>query len=249
MYGTHLDISDRKQADLALRQAYENLEEFTAVASHDLKSPLRGIADLTEWIEEDLGDDIPDDVKNNLSRVQLRVKRMGVLIDDLLAYSRAGVVSDAKKLLNVDDMLNEIIELQHIPDTFKVSIDCKVKPFKTIETPLKTIVRNLISNAVKHHDTKAGHIDIQVQSNSEFYIFDIKDDGPGIPKKVHERVFKLFQTLSKDNTSSGVGLAVSKRMAEVHGGSLELESDIEKRVTIFRLYWPKVTQRKSATYK
>ncbi len=240
MFGTHLDISVRKEIDLELRQAYANLEEFTAVASHDLKSPLRGIADLMEWIEEDLGDNISDDVKNNLNRVQVRVKRMSTLIDDLLAYSRAGMVHEANDVLNINEMLEEIVELQHIPDTFTVQIDCQIKSIKTSETPLKTIVRNLISNAIKHHDKETGHIDIQVTTKNEFYVFEIKDDGPGIAKESHQRIFKLFQTLSKHEGSTGVGLAVSKRMAEVHGGYLELESDIEKRVTIFRLLWPRV---------
>ncbi len=240
MFGTHLDISARKEIDLELRQAYANLEEFTAVASHDLKSPLRGIADLMEWIEEDLGDHISDDVKNNLNRVQVRVNRMSTLIDDLLAYSRAGRVHEAKDLLEIDEMLKEIVEFQHIPSTFTVQIDCKVKPLRTSETPLKTIVRNLIANAIKHHDKESGQIDIKVTTKNGFYVFEIKDDGPGIPKEAHQRIFKLFQTLTKHEGSTGVGLAVSKRMAEVHGGYLELESDIEKRVTIFRLFWPTV---------
>ncbi len=249
MYGTHMDISARKQADIELKQAYANLEEFTAIASHDLKSPLRGIGDLMEWIEEDLGSDIPDNVKSNLQRVQLRVKRMGSLINDLLAYSRAGVVSDDEQLLNVDEMLKEVVELQHISKAYKVKINCKIKPFKTNETPLKTILRNLISNALKHHDKDTGNIEIEVRAKGEYYIFEVKDDGPGIPENVKERVFKLFQTLAKSTDSSGVGLAVSKRMAEAHGGHLELESNIEKRVTIFRLFWPKTAHRKLQTYE
>ncbi len=244
MFGTNMDITARKQADEELKKAYANLEEFTAIASHDLKSPLRGIGDLMEWIEEDLGDDIPDEVKNNLQRVQLRVKRMGSLINDLLAYSRAGVVSDDEATVNVNEMLHEIVELQHISDKFKVNIACKVKPFRTNETPLKTIIRNLVSNAVKHHDKETGEINIDVKMKGDFYIFEVMDDGPGIPDSVKERVFKLFQTLAKNTDSSGVGLAVSKRMAEAHGGHLELESNVEKRVTIFRLFWPKSAHRK-----
>jgi signal transduction histidine kinase len=111
--------------------------------------------------------------------------------------------------------------------------------FKTAKTPLQTSLRNLISNALKHHDKKEGHIDISVKTEGSYCVFTVKDDGPGIPKSAQERVFKLFQTLSKTNASSGLGLAVSKRMVEAHGGFIELESNSEVRGTTFRVWWPK----------
>jgi signal transduction histidine kinase len=239
MYGTHVDITDRKRIDLELRQAYSNLEEFTSVASHDLKSPLRGIADLMDWINEDLGTDITEDVKNNLNRVQIRVKRMETLIDELLQYSRAGAVNH--DLIQVDPvmMVRDIVELQNIPTTFKVIVTGQEPPFKTSVTPLKTIIRNFIANAVKHHDRLDGHIEINIRSEIAYIIFEVKDDGPGIPESAHEAVFKLFNSLSKTNQSTGIGLAVSRRMAETHGAHIELESSEEKRITIFRIYWPR----------
>jgi PAS domain S-box-containing protein len=239
MYGTHVDITDRKRIDLELRQAYSNLEEFTSVASHDLKSPLRGIADLMDWINEDLGTDITENVKNNLNRVQIRVKRMETLIDELLQYSRAGAVNH--DLIQVDPvmMVRDIVELQNIPTTFKVIVTGQEPPFKTSVTPLKTIIRNFIANAVKHHDRLDGHIEINIRSEIAYIIFEVKDDGPGIPESAHEAVFKLFNSLSKTNQSTGIGLAVSRRMAETHGAHIELESSEEKRITIFRIYWPR----------
>lgn len=239
MFGTHVDITDRKRIDLELRQAYANLEEFTSVASHDLKSPLRGIADLMDWINEDLGTEISVDVKNNLNRVQIRVKRMETLIDELLQYSRAGAVSH--DLIEVDPvmMVHDIVELQNIPATFQVTVTGQEPPFRASVTPLKTIIRNFIANAVKHHDRSDGHIEINIRSEIAYIIFEVKDDGPGIPESAHEAVFKLFHSLSKTNQSTGIGLAVSRRMAETHGAHIELESSEEKRITIFRIYWPR----------
>jgi PAS domain S-box-containing protein len=233
------DVTARKQLDNELKQAYSNLEEFTAVASHDLKSPIRGIADLVDWIKEDLGENIIDDVKLNLDRVQLRVKRMEVLIEDLLQYSRAGKVSAAVTLVEPVALVEEILELQPFPEGFNVTISGSSPSFNTAKTPLQTALRNLISNAVKHHDKTQGNISIDVKTQGSFCIFSIQDDGPGIPESAQERVFKLFQTLSKSAESSGIGLAVSKRMVEAHGGYIKLESIAEARGTTFCIWWPR----------
>jgi|GEM_PF-975389 PAS domain S-box-containing protein len=237
------DVTDRKQIDNELRQAYANLEEFTAVASHDLKSPIRGIADLVEWIKEDLekdfGENLQENVRVNLDRIQLRIKRMEMLIEDLLQYSRAGRVSAEISLIDPLALIQEILEIQPLPAGFNLSLTGHATAFKTAKTPLQTSLRNLISNALKHHDKKEGHIDISVKTEGSYCVFTVKDDGPGIPKSAQERVFKLFQTLSKTNASSGLGLAVSKRMVEAHGGFIELESNSEVRGTTFRVWWPK----------
>lgn len=238
LHGTYTDITARKSLELDLKQAYHNLDEFTAVASHDLKSPLRGIADLVEWINEDLGDSVQESVKHNLDRVQIRVKRLEVLINDLLQYSRSCEASAEVGLVEPAVLINETVELLSIPKAFNVQVHSDVAPFDTYLTPLKIIVRNFISNAVKHHDRDNGNLTISVESRKEFVIFEVTDDGPGIPATAHERIFKLFQSLSKSEGSSGMGLAISKRLADVHGGRIELSSDVGQG-TMIRLLWPK----------
>lgn len=233
------DATDRKQMDTELRQAYANLEEFTAVASHDLKSPIRGIADLVEWVKEDLGDDLQEVVQGNLDRIQLRINRMETLIEDLLQYSRAGRVTAEITLIEPIEVVQEILELLSFPDGFNIVIKGKSSKFKAAKTPLQTTLRNLISNAIKHHDKDEGNITININTEGSYCIFTVEDDGPGIPESAQARVFKLFQSLSKSADSTGIGLAVSKRMTEAHGGRIEVESNVEKRGTKFRVWWPK----------
>ena len=233
------DITLRRQMETELRQAYANLEEFTAVASHDLKSPIRGIADLAEWIKEDLGAELQESVKNNLDRIQIRIKRMETLIEDLLQYSRAGRVSAEVSVVDPLELVSEILEIQPLPEGFKVSVTGKSATFRTAKTPLQTSLRNLISNAIKHHDKAEGNINIHIKTEGNYCVFVVQDDGPGIPESAQGRVFKLFQTLSKNKESTGLGLAVSKRMIEAHGGRIELESSSEKRGCTFRIYWPR----------
>ena len=132
----------------------------------------------------------------------------------------------------------------HIQKGFKLAVSGKIKPFRTAETPLKTILRNLISNAIKHHDKSQGNIEIKLFTEGSYNVYEIKDDGPGIPKVAQARIFKLFQTLAKNNESSGIGLALSKRMAEAHGGHIALFSAEGARGSMFRVYWPKVEVHK-----
>ncbi|MCB1772584.1 MAG: PAS domain S-box protein [Gammaproteobacteria bacterium] len=239
------DITDRKYAEQALRQANADLDEFTYVASHDLKSPVRGIGSLLEWIEEDLGDDIPPDVRHNLDRARIRVDRMQQLIDDLLIYSRAGRVRDAFEDTDLDALFDEILETVAPPDGFSVCRELDVSRVQTAKTPLATVLRNLVSNAIKHHDREHGEVVLRVRRHGAYLVFEVCDDGPGVPPSAHDRICKLFQTLSSstDQPRSGIGLAVSKRLVQTHGGTLEIDSRENERGSIFRFTWPLVKRK------
>lgn len=239
------DISVRKHLELALRQANANLEEFTYVASHDLRSPLRGISDLMEWIAADLGADAPTNVTKNLSRVQQRIERMEHLIDDLLSYARAGQAATQYSQVNMIDLAQEIVELQPIPKEFEIQLDIHIDPFQATRTPLETALRNLISNAVKHHDRAAGVIRVVAHEDDSYCVVSVIDDGPGVPGASKERIFKLFQTLTANQRGgSGIGLALTKRVVEVHGGRIELISPVANgRGACFRFWWPRFPRR------
>lgn len=238
------DITVRKKLELDLRQANANMEEFTSVASHDLKSPLRGISDLLTFITEDLGENIPPEVQNNLGRISLRIKRMERLISDLLSYSRAGRAATELTTIIPRDLINGVLEMQGPPSSFKIIVNSRSRPFQGVKTPLETVLRNLISNAIKHHDHPTGCIEITVEEDDSECIFTVADDGPGIPEIAHERVFKLFQTISdKKDETSGIGLAVAKRMVECHGGRIIVESKDGVRGTIFKFWWPRFARK------
>lgn len=239
------DISVRKHLELALRQANANLEEFTYVASHDLRSPLRGIADLMEWIAADLGEDAPASVTKNLARVQQRIERMERLIDDLLSYARAGQAATQYSQIDMLELAQEIVELQPVPSGFQIQLDVHIAPFQATRTPLETALRNLISNAVKHHDKTSGLIRVVAHEDDSYCVVSVVDDGPGVPPASKERIFKLFQTLTANQRGgSGIGLALTKRVVEVHGGRIELISPVANgRGACFRFWWPRFPRR------
>ena len=247
------DISVRKRLELQLRQANANLEEFSYVASHDLRSPLRGIADLVEWIGDDLGKDAPASVKRNLDRVSQRIDRMERLMDDLLSYARAGRAATEYTLVDIGVLVRGILEMQPAPAGTAVELDLAIEPFLATRTPLETALRNLLSNAVKHHDRPVGRIRVSARHDDTYCRIDVSDDGPGVPAAAHERIFKLFQTASAaEHGGSGIGLALTKRSVEVHGGRIELISPLEEpsqggppRGACFRVLWPRFPRRTS----
>jgi PAS domain S-box-containing protein len=241
------DISTRKRLELDLRQANANLEQFTHVASHDLRSPLRGIADLIEWIGADLGSSASGDVTRNLGRVSQRIQRMERLIDDLLRYARANRAATDFEPLDVEAIVRNILEIQPVAPDMVIDIQLDVTTFQGVRTPLETALRNLIANAVKHHDQEAGHIVVRSAEDDSYCLLTVTDDGPGIPEAAQERIFKLFQTLTaSERGSAGIGLALTKRIVEVHGGRIGVESPVaDGRGSCFKIWWPRFPRRVS----
>lgn len=237
------DISEQKRNEKKLKQANADLDEFVHVASHDLRSPLRGIQTLAEWIEEDLPQDTCDNIRNNLERVKTRISRMDKLISDLLDYARSDRCN-SKETITVKGLVEKITQL--IPPSKEFSIICndRVGEFKTAATPLETVLRNLISNAIMHHDKSSGHISVNADVADAYCIIEICDDGPGIPKHVHDRIFKLFQTLSEHRDNhTGIGLAVTKRLVESNGGNIQVFSTEGSRGSKFTFSWPRYQRR------
>lgn len=241
------NISVRKRMELELRQLNADLQEFTYVASHDLRSPLRGIADLVEWISGDLGEESPPEVRRNLDRVTQRIQRMDRLIDDLLRYARAGRASSEFRQVKLSELVGGILELQPLPAGFTLSLSLDVPSLQAPRTPLETVLRNLLSNVVKHHDRGQGQIQVSASVDDIYCRIDVEDDGPGVPEQARERIFKLFQTLtSNERGGSGIGLALTKRLVEVHGGRIEVISPVrDGRGTCFRVWWPRFQRRTS----
>jgi len=242
------DISQRKRAESALQQTNAQLEEFTYVASHDLRSPLRGIGDLVSWIREDLaGDDgeesLPESVRHNFDRISLRISRCEQMIDDLLQYARAGVRDPHMDRIDPLELIEEAMGMALIPDSFEVEIDIVGGTLFAPRAPLSTSLRNLISNAVKHHGGRTGHIRIAMREEGRFSIFTVEDDGQGIAAGNEERIFKLFHRASPGTEGDGVGLAFTRRMINAHGGMITVEGRGKLGGASFRIHWPRILLR------
>jgi len=221
-----------------LKSRNAELDQFAYVASHDLKAPLRAIANLSEWIEEDLGTDLPEENRHQLTLLRNRVHRMEALINGLLEYSRVGRRERQVGLVDVREMLTEIIDLLSPPAGFAIALPESVPHLKTHRSALNQVFSNLISNAIKHHDRDDGKIAITAIDHDTYIEFAVKDDGPGIEAQYHQKVFSIFQTLkARDELeSTGIGLAIVKKIVESEGGTITLESTPGEGTT-FRFTW------------
>jgi PAS domain S-box-containing protein len=223
-----------------LKKRNQELDRFAYVTSHDLKAPLRAIANLSEWIEEDLAEVLTEDTRHQMNLLRGRVHRMEALINGLLQYSRVGRIKTEPEIVDVNTLLTEIISSLEYPDEFRIEIEGEMPTLRTERLPLQQVFTNLISNGIKHRDRSDGRVKLSVREQGYFYEFSVTDDGPGMDPKYHQKVFVIFQTLeARDKTeNTGIGLSIVKKAVETQGGTITLESQVGEGST-FRFTWPK----------
>jgi PAS domain S-box-containing protein len=234
------DMTDRKQAEAALAERNQELDSFVHTVSHDLKAPLRAISNLSEWIEDDLEGQLPPDNQQQLQLLRARAKRMESMINSLLVYARVGRQEAPLETFNVAELLSEIIDSIDPPQSFSIEIERPMPTLTTKQVLLSQVFANLIGNAIKHHTSAEGHVNISAIEQRDFYEFRVRDDGPGIAPENHARIFEIFQALKiQDNDeNTGVGLAIVKKIIEREKGTIRLESRVGDGTTFF-FTWPK----------
>jgi PAS domain S-box-containing protein len=224
-----------------LKERNDELDNFVRIASHDLKAPLRAIANLADWIEDDMTDRLTIDDRQQFELLRQRVHRMNALVDGLLRYSRLGREELPIEQVDVSRLIAETIDSLAPPPNFAIEIGSLLPMLNTKRILLSQVFANLLSNAIKHHHRDNGRIEITAEDLGDRYQFSIADDGPGIPPgEARERIFEIFQTLkpssSTDNT--GIGLALVKKIIEGEGGRIWLTAD-RPQGACFCFTWPK----------
>ena len=222
-----------------LTKMNKELDQFAYVVSHDLKAPLRAINNLAEWIDEDITNPEPE-VKQNLKLMRGRVHRMENLINGILEYSKVGRKEIHPETFHVKKLLEEIVDSLAPDSRFKVTLPAWAPVLTTEKILLQQAFTNLISNGLKYNNKPEGKIEIKTREAGNFYEFTVTDNGPGIPKQFHDKIFGIFQTMEARDTleSTGIGLAIVKKIIEEKGGSIRIESN-ENEFTSFIFTWPK----------
>ena len=241
------DVTEQKRMQAQLeRQGRElarsnaDLEAFAAVASHDLRAPLRAVSHLARWIEEDVDAGNREELRRHIDELRSRVERMQRLVGDLLEYSRAGAAAEeAAERVDTGALARDVVFLLSPPPGFTIEVEPAMPVLTTVRTPLETVLRNLVGNAIKHHDRPDGRIAVSARPRQAgVWEFTVSDDGPGIPPHLHGKLFRMFERLDarKDVPGSGIGLALVERIVSRHGGTVAVSS--EGRGATFRFTWP-----------
>lgn len=229
------------KVNLELERSNTELDSFAYFASHDLKEPLRGIHNYSNFLMEDYGDVLRADGIAKLQTLVRLTQRMEDLINSLLHYSRLG----RAELLHESTNLNELV--QQAIDTFKISQPQQLIEFRlprslpTINcdrTQVNELFTNLISNAIKYNDKAEKWVEIgYIESKDPIcYTFYVRDNGIGIPEQHLERVFQIFKRLHAQDEyggGTGAGLTIVQKIVERHGGKIWIESTIDEGSTFY----------------
>lgn len=217
----------------ALEKSNNELHEYAHIVSHDLKSPLRSIDALVSWIKSDNEGKLDADTLQNFQLIEGTLETMEKLISNILEYSSAG--SETNELENVDlnVTMDDLKKLLFVPEHISIHILKKLPIVKGDPTKFQQLFQNLMSNAIKFSNKDKGIVEIDVVEEPSFYQFSVKDNGIGIEKKFHDRIFKIFQSLNKSKESTGIGLSIVKKIVDLYEGTIWLESEPGKGTTFF----------------
>jgi PAS domain S-box-containing protein len=225
----------------AASAAYRELDQFAYVASHDLKAPLRGISNLAQWIQDDLGADLDGESKEHMRLLQGRVRRMEALIEGILAYSRAGRLRTEPHVVDTGAVVEEALELLAPPAGITVEVQPGMPAVLAERVSLQQVFMNLIGNAIKYTaaDRPDGAVQVGWAGGGDFYEFTVRDNGPGIAPEYHDRIWAIFQTLeARDRVEgTGIGLSVVRKVVESQGGRTWVES-APGEGAVFGFTWP-----------
>ncbi len=225
----------------ALERSNQELDQFAYVTSHDLKAPLRGIANLSQWLEEDLGSAVTPQAHKQLDLLRRRVHRMEALIEGILQYSRAGRLKGRQEQVDTGKLLQEVTELLSPSAPAKVVLEGTFPTLFTEKVPLQQVLMNLASNGLKHARREDPTVTVRAaEDGPDFWRFTVEDNGQGIAPEFQERIWGIFQTLeARDRVEgTGIGLAVVRKIVESRGGRAWVESAPGEGAR-FHFTWPR----------
>jgi signal transduction histidine kinase len=223
-----------------LQRKNEELDQFAHIVSHDLKAPLRGIDNVITWIEEDHSTELPPKISEYIQLIKGRLLRAENMIRGILLYARVGKQSMEREYINLNALMLDITENLTLRPGLRLEIQPDLPEIYSERIPLQQVLSNLISNAIKYHDKDEGYIKVYVRNAIDHYDFFVEDNGPGISRTYHDKIFAIFQTLQERDSfeSTGVGLAIVKKILDDRKQSISVTSEPGSGC-IFSFTWPK----------
>ncbi len=242
------DITQRKQAEEEImilneelekrvQERTEEMESFSYSVSHDLRAPLRAINGYANILEEDYNDRLDEEGKRLLKEVQQNARKMGVLIDDLLAFSRLGRKEIERSAIDMNRLAKQAIKETELASRHHASIKLwPLLPAKGDPALLQNVLNNLVSNAVKYSGkNEKPFIEIRSKRGNGELIYSVKDNGVGFDMLYEGKLFGVFQRLhsADEFPGTGVGLAMAKRIISKHKGRIWAQGKLNEGATFY----------------
>ena len=234
------DVSNIKKLEFQKEKILKELEnrnnqllEYAHIVSHDLKSPLRSLHALVSWIKLDNENKFDEITSQNFLLIEETLQTMDDLISSVLKYSSAGYESNELEKVDTKNLLSNLIKNLYIPNHIKIDVQEDLPIINAETTKIQQIFQNLISNAIRFINKEVGLINIQCEKKKNYFEFSISDNGIGIDEKYHKKIFNIFQSLNKSKESTGVGLSIVKKIVNLYGGEIWLESKLNEGTTFF----------------
>ncbi|PQJ82656.1 sensor histidine kinase [Polaribacter glomeratus] len=226
-----LDL-EKKAKDL--QEKNFDLEEFAKVVSHDLKTPLRNVLALSNWLQQDIEDNNTESIVTHLKLIEKEVIQMDLILEGVLKYSLQNEVSSSNEKVNLDDLVNDLKRLCE-NDKCSIIIKKELPVLEINKTQIQLVFQNLFQNAIKFNDKEICKVIVDYSLKDEFYTFSVADNGVGIEEKYYTKIFTLFQKLDieKDTNSMGIGLSVVKKIINTNKGEIYLISKLNVGTTFY----------------
>ena len=235
-----------QRVNVELERANADLESYASIISHDLQSPMRVLRYTLDELEQEAPVAAPG-TREKIGKLRHLSHRMTAMLTALLDYASVTRKSDAFEQTDTGALLRNIVASIDVPRDIRINISGAWPVADILAAPFDLVLRNLIDNAVKHHDRNIGIIDVGASLQEEALVVTVRDDGPGIAPEFREIVFLPFRKLHPDRGAlgEGMGLALVRRTVETAGGRIELVSGAPvSRGTAFTVFWPIRRSRK-----
>lgn len=224
------------QSHNTLAQRYKDLEQFSHVVSHDLKSPLNNIIQLSEMVSEMISDKTEAQAKEMVGYIGQSAKELKNLVDGILEHYKYDTLDVSRReKIRLREFVQYIVNLLHVSDDFTFVLPDEKTRFWTNKMALGQILYNLVANAIKYNDKEIGVIEIGCGRNGDEIAIFVKDNGPGIPESQFAKIFEIFGTLGKSdrsgNKGSGIGLSTVQKLLQRLGGRIEVKSEMGQGTT------------------
>ena len=226
---THKIVEITAEKDNLLRsleQRNESLNNYAHMVSHDLKSPIRNIHSLVSWVLEDNCDEFKNGWKNSFDLIFQNLGKMDSLIDGILKHATIDVVEENNKAIDLNRLIPEIIRTIYVPSSIKIKLKGQLPTLETDKYRIEQLFKNILTNAIAATEgLRAGLITIEAREQHDAWLFCIADNGKGIPKHLQAGIFDMFKKLENDSNTTGIGLALVKKIVNYYRGEIWLSSE------------------------